>query len=623
MINSRPPSLLRSFLFMYCWIALVQAAPFAAILQDISMAATSARSTSAVATSAPQSASPMIIVPAAGTSFPGNTSQEPTSTLEIGGGSTTIDQTIITTSTVTITSPSQTITVHANPTTKTEIISVIESLASSLVPEPTKKPKPPPASTTTWNAPSKFTNLGAFKVRKFAYGQNNIQLVDVSRDGTSGSSVDPSDSPTGDVETGIQAFFPKGSINPGKRPDGAPQGGADFYAAPLDISRSNNVSMSYSVFFPKNFDFVLGGKLPGLYGGRPGCSGGDAAEDCFSTRLMWRKGGAGELYLYAPKSKQGEGVCDTPPKSDCNVDYGLSIGRGSFKFTPGRWTNVQQTVVLNTPGKQDGTFVLEVDGQRVLDVQGLYYREGHPLSVSSLPLGGLAQKPVKYLKAGGGEILARRGDRITADSPAADATGPTKEGSILAAAAVDGLLGSLAVDLSPLMDDDASIPEEADQRKAKIEDDPYEGDIDDPLVGDFEDELNVEPLKRTGVFADGIGRTSLGTTARRRKGMKNKVEVVFDTVTAASAVRTVLLPPLLPDVTRTVVLPSASAGAISDGLRAMGSQKGDDASNDDPVGFVGIFFSTFFGGHESKFATPVDQKLWFGDLALRINDGDS
>ncbi|KIO25566.1 polysaccharide lyase family 14 protein, partial [Tulasnella calospora MUT 4182] len=153
-----------------------------------------------------------------------------------------------------------------------------------------------------------------------------------------------------------------------------PQGGADFYAAPLDISKSNNVSMSYSVFFPKNFDFVLGGKLPGLYGGRPGCSGGDPAEDCFSTRLMWRKGGAGELYLYAPKSKQGDGVCNTPPKSDCNVDYGLSIGRGSFKFAPGRWTNVRQTVVLNTPGKPDGTFALEVDGARVLDVQGVYYR---------------------------------------------------------------------------------------------------------------------------------------------------------------------------------------------------------------------------------------------------------
>jgi hypothetical protein len=41
-----------------------------------------------------------------------------------------------------------------------------------------------------------------------------------------------------------------------------------------------------------------GGKLPGLRGGPDarGCSGGSASdgEHCFSTRLMWRTGGAGE-----------------------------------------------------------------------------------------------------------------------------------------------------------------------------------------------------------------------------------------------------------------------------------------------------------------------------------------
>ncbi|KAF8172083.1 hypothetical protein BJ912DRAFT_994396, partial [Pholiota molesta] len=74
-------------------------------------------------------------------------------------------------------------------------------------------------------------------------------------------------------------------------------GGADFYAAPLDISDATNVTLQYSVFFPADFDWVLAGKLPGLYGGHTGCSGGNAARTCFSTRLMWRQEGAGELYL--------------------------------------------------------------------------------------------------------------------------------------------------------------------------------------------------------------------------------------------------------------------------------------------------------------------------------------
>lgn len=53
--------------------------------------------------------------------------------------------------------------------------------------------------------------------------------------------------------------------------------------------------MAYSVFFPVGFNFVKAGKLPGLYGGKRGCSGGSAAENCFSARLMWRTGGKGEV----------------------------------------------------------------------------------------------------------------------------------------------------------------------------------------------------------------------------------------------------------------------------------------------------------------------------------------
>ncbi|CAE6518223.1 unnamed protein product [Rhizoctonia solani] len=90
---------------------------------------------------------------------------------------------------------------------------------------------------------------------------------------------------------------------------------------------------------------------------------------------MWRTNSDGELYLYAPKDKQTPEVCNTPPRSICEADYGLSIGRGSFRFTPGQWTHVSQTVVLNTPGKQDGYFTLDVNGERIMDLSGLYYRQ--------------------------------------------------------------------------------------------------------------------------------------------------------------------------------------------------------------------------------------------------------
>lgn len=52
------------------------------------------------------------------------------------------------------------------------------------------------------------------------------------------------------------------------------------------MSNATNVTLEYSVFFPDGFNFVKGGKLPGLFGGHKGCSGGQQSEDCFSTRLM-------------------------------------------------------------------------------------------------------------------------------------------------------------------------------------------------------------------------------------------------------------------------------------------------------------------------------------------------
>lgn len=78
---------------------------------------------------------------------------------------------------------------------------------------------------------------------------------------------------------------------------------------------------------------------------------------------------------YAPKDKQTDDLCRTPPFSFCDAAYGLSIGRGSFNFTPGGWTHTRQTVTLNTPGKTDGRFQLEVDGTTVINRTDIFYRD--------------------------------------------------------------------------------------------------------------------------------------------------------------------------------------------------------------------------------------------------------
>jgi hypothetical protein len=169
--------------------------------------------------------------------------------------------------------------------------------------------------------------LSAFGVQRFANGEGNLDLVDgVPASASSFSlslptllplplplSIDVPDvlpslpplfppEPMASEEwqpywsndtTVMQIFYPEDSVNPSS----TPLGGSQIYFSPFDFSYATSVTLNYSVFFPDDFNWVKGGKLPGLYGGHQTCSGGDLAELCFSTRMMWRSNGAGELYL--------------------------------------------------------------------------------------------------------------------------------------------------------------------------------------------------------------------------------------------------------------------------------------------------------------------------------------
>lgn len=186
-----------------------------------------------------------------------------------------------------------------------------------------------------------------------------------------------------DGKPAMQAHYPKGSYNFGH----FPQGGFSFYAPGpqnIDLTTAKEVTFGYSIFFEQGFDWVLGGKLPGIYGGDTdalaiGCSGGRRSDACFSARLMWRTAGAGELYTYLPPYTDSQYAanqkqCSVPPLSDCNPTYGASVGRGSFHFADGAWTTVSQRVKLNDVGQANGELELFVNGNSVINVTGLILR---------------------------------------------------------------------------------------------------------------------------------------------------------------------------------------------------------------------------------------------------------
>ena len=131
--------------------------------------------------------------------------------------------------------------------------------------------------------------------------------------------------------------------------------GAQFFITPNGYPNgADDVTISYDVLFDPNFDFVLGGRLPGTWGYNNSCSGGRNSSHCLSTRFKWRPNGQGELYLYFPKNKQLHGFSSWSKTQSSNLhiipngDFGVSFQTSDFVFRTNHWTNMKQQVHLNS-----------------------------------------------------------------------------------------------------------------------------------------------------------------------------------------------------------------------------------------------------------------------------------
>ena len=146
----------------------------------------------------------------------------------------------------------------------------------------------------------------------------------------------------------LTVFYPKGSS---AQSAGAPYGGTQI-CIPYAKNTGTDATLSYWLRIPKGFQFVKGGKLPGIYGGVEPFSGGGHNANGWSMRLMWRTNGAGEVYGYISTSS----------------GYGDDWGRGNFTWlADGQWHNVIEHVHLNTPGKSNGWVTLTYNGKQVID----------------------------------------------------------------------------------------------------------------------------------------------------------------------------------------------------------------------------------------------------------------
>ncbi len=134
-------------------------------------------------------------------------------------------------------------------------------------------------------------------------------------------------------EPALRVNYAIGEIGPEK-------GGAGWR---WPVGRHEGAELRYTVRFGPNFEFVKGGKMPGLCGGPDNVSGGRRADGTngFSARLMWRRDGRGEAYIYHKNQPD---------------DYGHSFPfPEEFRFPTDQPVQVRLAVTMNLPEHRDGT----------------------------------------------------------------------------------------------------------------------------------------------------------------------------------------------------------------------------------------------------------------------------
>ena len=177
----------------------------------------------------------------------------------------------------------------------------------------------------------------------------------------------------------LQLKYPKGCVGPS---DNDTPACAAQIIQPL-VKTADTMWSAYDIFFEDGFEFQLGGKLPGLCGGK--CYTGNAMPetgDGWSARIMWRKDGNAVqlIYFMGQSSEYGDDF-----KWDLNGTIPQKV------FTTGTWHRIANKVTMNTvttPGNGDknGRVQAWLDGELALDVDTLRLRDYDTVKVDKFYL---------------------------------------------------------------------------------------------------------------------------------------------------------------------------------------------------------------------------------------------
>lgn len=162
-----------------------------------------------------------------------------------------------------------------------------------------------------------------------------------------------------DTSNVLNIVFPAGKYGPATT-------GYNFQAK---LTSTATKTLSYDVKFASDYDFVKGGKLPGLAGG-VGVSGGNPANGTngYSARMMWRTGGRLVSYVYHVNQASQYGD---------DFTWNTVISKAV-------WHNIKMTISLNTVGQSNGIIKGFFDGVEVFSKSDFKFRTIEALKVDLL-----------------------------------------------------------------------------------------------------------------------------------------------------------------------------------------------------------------------------------------------
>ncbi len=136
----------------------------------------------------------------------------------------------------------------------------------------------------------------------------------------------------------------------------------------------DQAQVQYLLKFASDFDFVKGGKLPGLCGAA--CNTGGkrpTGDDGWSARFMWRTSGRAVAYVYHAGQSGTYGD---------NAQLKWPDGKDVY-FDRDQWYTIRERVTMNTPGVANGRLEVWLNNSKVLDRGDFLWRNNSSIKVNA------------------------------------------------------------------------------------------------------------------------------------------------------------------------------------------------------------------------------------------------